>query len=296
MSRWRQIFNGWKAEYNLSRKHAQFINALPQAAAVLQPLAAPGEEEIAFSHNGHAGDIIYSIPAMYALAQGRKIRLYLDLYQPALDFTPSMKHPNGKVMLTDKSVALFAPLMLSQPDFISCEALKGQTIHYDLTAYRRLPFDYRMGSIARWYFLAFGISADLGKPWLAVTPNRSFSESVVIARSSRYHSPGISYAFLSAYPNLVMVGMPEEYAAMKKQLPSLQYHPVHDFQELAAVIAGSRLFIGNQSMPFALAEAMKVKRVLEVYHQVPNVVVEGSNGYDFCYQPQFEHIVQGLLG
>ena len=89
--------------------------------------------------------------------------------------------------------------------------------------------------------------------------------------------------------------MPDEFEEMKKQLPKLEYKPVANFLELASVIAGSKLFIGNQSFPFSLAEALKVRRVLEVFYQCPNVLVEGANGYDFCYQPQFEKIVSDLL-
>ncbi|NCI46613.1 glycosyltransferase family 9 protein [Sediminibacterium soli] len=296
MSLWRKILTGWKAEYNLRHKHGQFLKGLSLAPDALTPQHPLGSSEISFLHNGHAGDIIYSIPAMYALAGGRKIRLYLHLHQPAQDFTPSMKHPNGKLMLNEKSVELLAPLLLAQAGFIGCEAWQGQPIHYDLTMYRRFPFDYRMGSIARWYFLTFGVSSDLGKPWLSVTPDPSFAKAIVIARSSRYHAPGVDYRFLQQYPELFFIGVPEEYAEMKKQLPSLQYRPVKDFAEMAAVIAGSKLFIGNQSFPFSLAEALKTKRALEVYHQVPNVIVEGANGYDFCYQPQFEKIVKDLAG
>jgi hypothetical protein len=288
------IFMNWKAEYNLRQKQARFVRGLPAAGAALRSPLADGDE-ISFSHTGHAGDIIYSIPAMLALAGRRKINFYLELNQPVKDFTPSMRHPNGKVMLTQKSVELFTPLLLSQPHFARCEALQGQKIDYDLTAFRQLPFDYRMGSIARWYFLTYGVNWDLGKPWLHIKPNPDYENAVVIARSSRYHSPGISYEFLKKYGRLVFVGVPDEYKEMKKELPALEYAPVHDFLQLAKIIAGSRLFIGNQSFPFSLAEALKVRRVLEVYHQCPNVIVEGANGYDFCYQPQFEKIVSQLL-
>jgi hypothetical protein len=295
MSWLRNIFMNWKVEYNLRQKEARFVKGLPAAGSVIQPSSTGGSKEISFSHTGHAGDIIYSIPAMLALAGRRKINFYLELNQPARDFTPSMRHPNGKLMLTQKSVELFTPLILSQPHFARCEALHGQQVDYDLTAFRQLPFDYRMGSIARWYFLTYGINWDLGKPWLYVTPNTAYEDAVVIARSSRYHSPGISYGFLKKYTRLVFVGVPDEYNEMKKELPALEYAPVHDFLQLAKIIAGSRLFIGNQSFPFSLAEALKVPRVLEVYHQCPNVLVEGANGYDFCYQPQFEKIVSQLL-
>ncbi len=296
MSWLKKIFNEWKTEFNVKQKETQFINGLQQVPDVLSnPLSMEGGE-INFSHSGHAGDIIYSIPTMLELAKGKKINLYLTLNQPNRDFTKQMRHPNGNVMLTQKSVDLFAPLLLAQPDFARCEAHQGQPIHYDLTAFRSFPFDYRMGSIARWYFLTYGISRDLGKPWLQVTPNSSFNDAIVLARSSRYRTPNISYSFLKKYPRIVFVGMPDEFADMQQQIPDLIYQPVPNFYELAAVIAGSKLFIGNQSFPFSLAEAVKVKRVLEVFPQCPNVVVEGEHAYDFCYQPQFEKIVKDLMG
>lgn len=294
MSGLQKIFNDWKAGYNANQKERQFINGLVNAAGVLTDPVIEGDE-ISFSHSGHAGDIIYSIPTMYALAAGRKINLYLELNKPNRDFTKTMRHPNGNVMLNEKSVQLFAPLLLAQKDFIRCEALTNQKVHYDLTAFRELPFDYRMGSITRWYFLTYGISSDLGKPWLQVTPDASFNNAVVIARSSRYRTPKIEYGFLQKYPRVVFVGMPDEFADMQKQIPNLTYQPVNNFLELAEVIAGSKLFIGNQSFPFSLAEALKVKRVLEVFPQCPNVLVEGANAFDFCYQPQFEKIISDLL-
>ncbi|MEO8175009.1 MAG: hypothetical protein ABI581_18075 [Sediminibacterium sp.] len=296
MSWIRKMWTDWKAGYNAHQKEISFVKGLQHLPDVLQPAVPIDGDEISFSHSGHAGDIIYSIPAMYALAKGRKINLYLSLNQPNLNFTKKMRHPNGNVMLTEKSVLLFKPLLLTQPQFKSCEALSGQPVHYDLTAFRQFPFDYRMGSIARWYFLTYGINWDLGKPWLQVTPDSSFNDAIVVARSSRYHTPNIEYSFLQKYTRIVFVGMPDEYAEMKKQIPNLEYKTTHDFLELAAVIAGSKLFIGNQSFPFSLAEALKVKRVLEVFPQIPNVVVEGANGYDFCYQPQFEKIVNELAG
>lgn len=79
---------------------------------------------------------------------------------------------------------------------------------------------------------------------------------------------------------------------MREQVPAMTFLESSDFHHLAALISGSRLFIGNQSFPFAIAEALKVNRLLEVYYNVPNVIVAGRNGYDFCFQKQFEHLVK----
>jgi ADP-heptose:LPS heptosyltransferase len=79
---------------------------------------------------------------------------------------------------------------------------------------------------------------------------------------------------------------------MKKKIPHLIYRPVRDFLEMASVIAGAKLFIGNQSFPFSLAEALKANRLLEVYFECPNVTVYGENGFDFSFQPQFEKLIR----
>ncbi len=295
MSFLKKIWTDWKLSYNHRNKEQQFTRGIANVPQVLEPLSPITGDSVHFKHTGHAGDVIYAIPAMKALAKGKKIHLYFELHQPNRDFTKQMRHPNGNVMLNEKSVAMFAPLMQEQPEIVCFGAWNGEVIHYDLTAFRAFPFDYRMYSITRWYFLTFGVNADLGKPWLNIKPDTSFSDKIVLARSSRYHTPGISYAFLQQYNNLVFVGVPEEYEAMKEEIPGLIYHPVSDFAALAEAIAGAKLFIGNQSFPFALAEALKVTRILEVYHQCPNVVPEGPGAYDFCYQPQFEKIVSDIL-
>jgi ADP-heptose:LPS heptosyltransferase len=77
-------------------------------------------------------------------------------------------------------------------------------------------------------------------------------------------------------------------------IPQLEYRGVSNFLEMASVIKGSMFFIGNQSFPFSIAEGLKKRRLLEVYHRSPNVIVEGAEGYDFVYQPQFEKIVSDL--
>lgn len=138
----------------------------------------------------------------------------------------------------------------------------------------------------------YPVAYDLNKTWIEAPKENNLSESIVIARSARYNAPCVSYAFLSRYPNVYFVGVEEEYKVMQKQISHLRYLPVKNFLELAGYIAGAKLFIGNQSFPFSLAEAMKVNRLLEMFYEVPNVNVYGTNGFDFCFQPQFEYLVK----
>jgi hypothetical protein len=249
----------------------------------------PTLDEYHFKHSGNCGDIIYAMPTMLAIAKGKPIHLHLNIDTKA-SYGKS-PHPLGNVMLNRKMVEMLQPLLLAQPGFATCDIWAGQHIDVDLDYIRTYPFLLNRGNIARWYFLVFGEYFDLGLPWLKVVPDKSVENAIVIARSQRYHAPGIQYEFLKKYEKIFFIGVDAEYEEIKKAIPHIQYRPVSNFLDMAQLIAGSGLFIGNQSFPFSLAEAMKVNRLLEWYFQTPNVIIEGGNGFDFCFQPNFEKLV-----
>jgi hypothetical protein len=252
------------------------------------------KKTVNFKHSGHLGDIIYAIPTMYALAGEAKINLYLPVNQ---SISLDGKYLLGINSLNESLVASLKKLLSEQDKFDAVEIYNSdnQTIDYDLDLFRQFPLDYHKGNIARWYFNIFAISYNLSKPWLNVNPDESMKGKVVIARSSRYNAPDIDYSFLQEYNDLIFVGLPEEYQLMKQAIPQLEYKKTDDFLSLARVIAGADFFIGNQSFPFALAEALKVPRILESYYMSPNVIPEGENAYEFSFQPQFENLVKKLL-
>jgi hypothetical protein len=279
--------------YIATKKKHRYLQALDKVN-VTPYKKQHNTEYVNFSHIGLNGDIIYSIPAMLALAVEKNIHLYLDVTKQSM-YTKKMKHYNQDKILTPKSVDFITPLLTNGAGITKCTVLQNEIIDYDLNEFRQYPFDYRMGHISRWYFLAFGVTYNLSKPWLHVEPNQTFNNAIVIARSFRYRALGISYRFLEDFKNIYFVGMKDEFDDLKNQIPSLKYLPVSNAFELAQVIAGSKLFIGNQSFPFSIAEGLKVKRVLEVCYECPNVIVDGDNGYDFCFQQQFEKIINDLI-
>ncbi len=74
----------------------------------------------------------------------------------------------------------------------------------------------------------------------------------------------------------------------------MEFFDSKDFLELASIIKNSRLFIGNLSFGYALAEAIKVPRLLESFPNFPMVYPNGSSGYDFYFQNHFEKLVEQL--
>jgi hypothetical protein len=251
----------------------------------------PVKDDYTFKHSGNSGDIIYSLPTVYALAGNARAHMKLNIDVKA-DYG-KRSHPLGNVMLNRKMVDMLSPLLLAQKQIATCTVHDQSPVDFDLDLIREYPLLLNRGNIARWYFYVFAVNADLGKPWLEAAPDTSMNDYVVIARSQRYRAPGIDYNFLNKYKT-IFIGVEQEWKEMKEMLPNIEYRPVKDFLEMAQVIAGSKLFIGNQSFPFSIAEGLKVKRLLEVYHFSPNVSPEGANAYDFCFQPQFEKLVENL--
>jgi hypothetical protein len=280
------------ALFKENRRDEDLLDRIRQINA--EPLTMPRKPDCSFKHSGNCGDIIFAIPAMLALAGAEKdnnISLYLRTGQE-VPYQQTMKHPLGNVSLNDRMVQMMTPLVLSQKGFARCETFEGQTIDYDLDRIRDYPLMLDRGNICRWYFLVFPEYYDLSAPWLTVEPSPVTKDAIVVARSSRYRMPLIDYRFLREYPNIFFVGLEEEYLDMREQIPAMTFLEVGDFLQLAKLIAGSRLFIGNQSLPFTLAEALKVNRLLEVYFKAPTNSVAGRNGYDFCFQQQFEYLVK----
>lgn len=276
------------AEYKHLKKMTKYRDSLRSIDPPMMHF--PADRPIYFKHSGNCGDIIYAIPAMRAIAGKEKIWLRLHIDQPA-EYAKHVRHPLGNVMLNQRMFEMLRPLLLAQPEFGSCELYADGPIDVDLDKMREYPLLLDRGNIARWYFLVFPVNFDLSRPWLSVEADPSVRDAIVVARSQRYRAPEVSYRFLQKYPEVYFIGLEEEYADMRRMVPGIKYRPVKDFYEMAAVIAGSRLFIGNQSFPFSLAEALKVNRLLEVHFECPNVTVYGDRGYDFCFQPQFEKLV-----
>lgn len=279
-----------KKEYKDYKHQLHFHKATQTLPAAINH---PYKAETSFKHSGNSGDIIYSLPAVFELAKNGKARFYFHTNQPAT--YDKVYHPLGNIMLNDKIVDMLRPLLLHQPQIASVKKLEGENIDYDLDGFRNYPILQDRGSIVRWYAYVYGISYNTSTPWLVAPHNEQYNDTIVIARSHRYRSPLVDYSFLKQYSNILFVGVEEEYEDIKKTLPDIQYKPVADFLELATIINSSKLFIGNQSFPFALAEGLKVKRLLEVYYKSPNVVVEGEGANDFMFQPQFEYAVKRLL-
>lgn len=138
---------------------------------------------------------------------------------------------------------------------------------------RQIPIDH-------WHLKAFGLPVVLAdEQWLCVNiPARRKDLRVLINRSPRYQNPLFPWGrVLAKYRDcMAFVGLPAEYVAFCRQFQveseGLPFLSTIDLFELARLIAACRLFIGNQSAPYAIAEGLKRPAVLEVFPKMPNCI------------------------
>lgn len=267
------------------------LNSISKIKAV-----ADATHQLNFIHSGNAGDIVYALPTIKKIYEltGADINLYLRLGRP-LNLPNYNTHPVGNVMLNQKMADMLAPLIQSQGYINKCEIYNNQVIDIDLD-YFRAGIIPTQGNIARWCSYITGVSPDLWKKWLDIEPDVKFADSIVIARSGRYQNKEINYSFLNKYDKIIFIGIESEYKDILQFIPKIEWLQVDDFLQMAQIIAGCKFFIGNQSFPYSIAEALKVPRILEVCYEIINVSPEGENGYDFFFQEHFEWLISNLNG
>lgn len=252
-----------------------------------------GGRTCSFKHSGNAGDIIYSLPCVKAMAGEHPASLRLRLDVPLRH--QHKNHPLGGVMLNQGMFDRLAPLLRAQEYLREVIVHDGSEVDFDLDGFRDSPMPLERLNISRWYFYFHGVVTDLSRPWLSVPPDPRFKDTVILARSQRYRNLSLDYSILANRKPLVFVGLENEYRDMRAAIPDLEWFRTDDFLQLASAVAGCRLFVGNQSFPFSLAEALKVPRILETDPMGPNVIPAGPAGFDVLFQRQFEYLVGSLL-
>jgi hypothetical protein len=250
---------------------------------------------INYRHSGSLGDVIYSIPAI--ISQKQEASLFLWDSVPG-NFYHGCRHPAGNFRMSKEGAEWLIPLLRLQPVFDNVELWKAdREIDIDLDRMRRLPgMTYQWGSIPRWYFYVVPGFYDLSQPWLFARPHNAFEKSIVVNRTSRYRNNNIKYEILEDVDaDIVFIGLEEEYKEFIKEVPRAKFHKCEDASEMASVINSALMFIGNQSVAYAIAEGLKVNRVLETCLWAPNIIPTGGLCYDAIQQRAFDFAVGDCL-
>jgi len=243
------------------------------------------KKELSFLHSGHAGDIVNILPVIKELSKTHICTLYVQTNKPLN--VKYHKHPAGEVFINEKIFNMLLPLLQSQKCFNKIEKYNNQAIDINFDIIRDLPINIHFDNV-KYYFHVTGIQPDLNEPYLHVEPHKTIKEKIVIHRTFRYRNFFINYKFMNKYKNLLFVGTKDEYEDLKKDVQNLEFHDCKDFLEMAMIIKSSKFFIGNSSLAFPIAEAVKVPRLLEACPYFPAAQTHGKKAFDFYYQIHFE--------
>ena len=249
---------------------------------------------LSFLHYGHLGDIINSLPVIKELSKTKKCNLYIKKNHKIPDSVISKDHPFGEVYLSENAIKKLLPLLKNQNFLHNVEIYNDRdNIDIDLNFFRKLPINFNIDSV-RWYSHLTGVFPNFSESYLEVPGHKKFENYIVIMRSLRRQNNRIDYSFLSSYEKLVFIGLKNEYEDLKDNIVNLEYFDSEDFLELASIIRNSKMFIGNLSFGYALAEAIKIPRLLESAPDFPLVYPNGPNAFDFYFQTHFEDLVKKL--
>lgn len=228
-----------------------------------------------FKHSGNLGNIIFSLPTIKALGGGI---LYLD--PKGGEDEPLVNWANGlftKTRLNEESIENIRPLLEIQEYITEVRLWEGEEVDYNLDMFR---MHNRYNNFSDSHLAAFGIDfSKRDEAWLLV-PDLIVDEpdrDVIFARSCRYHG---NYAFWETINRDLLdrasfLGFKEEYEFFKYTFPHMAEVPhreVSNLLEMAQVIAGCDMFVGNQGLPHALAEALKKPLINEVFRPYPAAV------------------------
>jgi len=263
-------------------------------------------------HSFKIGDLISVMPGLQHIYKERGIKA--RIYQRV--GLPQFYDQENKVFVTDKSLScmsentfkLLKPLIEAQDYVESFRVWDGEKVNFNIDLSRdskSIPLP--SGMIHQWaWSLCPELSCDLSVPWIKSFPLgycnttdgvRQLKDAVIVNRTERYINPYIAYYFLQKYQDrIIFSGLPDEYKLFcdewKLRIPLLI---TDDFAELARVINACKLYLGNASAGWHLADAQKIPRILELSTQYPNTFPTGANGHGFYHQRALEFYVGKMI-
>lgn len=277
-------------------------------------------EPLTYRHVVNLGDLISALPGIKRLYDltGRKAIIYQQLNRPG-QYYPGAEHPtkgdNGEMVCMNQPMFdMLKPLLLAQEYIEDFRVYQGEQVDYDLDVVRQQIY---CGAphfpLHKWTWMAYPeMACDLSEDWIVLPPFfsesdllpvmsheeiRKMPQTILVNFTERYRNYNINYFFLKQHEaSLKFIGTEKEHEIFCNQWGlTIEYVKVHDFLQLARLIRSCDFFMGNQSFAWHLAQAMHVRRILELYPFAQNCTNFGSGGFEFYHQPQLEYYVEKLF-
>ncbi|GAB5099243.1 hypothetical protein [Caballeronia sp. HLA56] len=220
-------------------------------------------------HSGNLGDIVYSLPTCRAL----------DINHLILNVCADPGF--GGRVLTEGAARALVPLLLAQGFLRRVTIIKSGVpweyaspsdlgVDYILDSFRASFTNHRLHLLYA-HAVPFNLMVDGAQPWItldekASKPRIKEEPYIVVSLTSRYRRYGhayYEYLFRDVPADRVFfVGVGND--QIERRNIGGTVFQTSNFADLASLLANAALFIGNPSFAYALAEGLKVNRLVEV--------------------------------
>lgn len=219
---------------------------------------------------GDLGDAICCLPAI--ISRGEVVNFLL--------------RDNGQTKGIVGRMHLIKDLLESQPLIAECrEWREGEQVDWPSEEFRRMGMHGNGDSLAGVHsacarrFNYITNEPDYSKPWLVVEPDNRWNGRVVINRTDRYANPYFPWGKIMQHygPKIAFIGTPHEHDMFQRSFGLVEFVPTANLLIAAKMIAGSALYIGNQSSCMVIAEGLKHPRIQESCLWLPDCIYPGPN-------------------
>lgn len=245
----------------------------------LSPLPSWVDAPLVFHTSGDIGDLVYSLAVARELGGG------------AYFVSPDCKYPFPRPPKACRDSMAFhlatCRLSRKQP-YIWNQQHTHTTPHSTDVDFNRFREAYHRGGSENWKSLLqlhaqpFGVDIDGSTPWLECDdPLTIPGRPIVVNLTQRYRNYEFPWwQLIRRYGHqMVFVGSVAEHAALQGHAPdiTIPHQSTSDLWEVARVIKGGKVFVGNQSSPLAVAHGLGQNVVVEEWAANPNCHIERPN-------------------
>ena len=225
---------------------------------------------IKFSHPGKIGDLLYSLH--YCIdrmnAEGEKQFIFnIKTNTSPIQINPQWN--DSTPLLSDKDAQFIKPLLEAQPYIAQVTINADEGIK--LYQYMCCQLNQMSGELRDYYYQIDDnmYPREFWKPLIQAEPNEAwahYSDCICFAYTGRYTNLLVDWKALEPYAgSMVLLGTDEEHENFCNKFFKVNGLTTSDSDSMldcARVIATCRGFLGGQSGLYALAEMMKVPRIL----------------------------------
>jgi hypothetical protein len=259
--------------------------------------------ELHMKHSGRLGDIVYALPLVKIVSEtcGVPVNFYI-LNDQVIDVKKSVFHPGMGLKVNQALYDYIEPLLsnltyIKQVKYCPTSELPKNCI--DLDSFNSMDMNLMASGNQVWYRKAFGIPVPIEKPWLELKdpPENTPRFDVIVNKSTRFFNQRINYEFLNEFDNVGFVGLDVEFQDFKARnhLSRIEHIPTQSSLDFAHLIQKSSMYLGNQSLGFAIAEGIKGPRAVEIYEPVPVVIPIGGYCIEYINTNQVQSFLENFF-